>query len=43
MPQLEAIKQAFNLTDDEAESYLAQLKDEEPDQGDISDIAGDEE
>lgn len=43
MPRLEAIRQAFNLTDDEANSYLKQLQSEEPGQGDIEDIAGGEE
>ncbi|MCS8573795.1 phage portal protein [Pediococcus pentosaceus] len=43
MPRLEAIRQAFNLTDDEANSYLKQLQSEEPGQGDMEDIAGGEE
>ena len=43
MPRLQAIQQAFNLTDDEAKSYLEQLQSEEPGQGDMADIVGDEE
>jgi A118 family predicted phage portal protein len=43
MPRIKAIKQAFNITDDEAEDYLKQLENEEPGQGNMDDIAGDEE
>ena len=40
MPQLEAIKRAFNLTDDEAKRYQVQLSEETPSQGNMTDIAG---
>lgn len=43
MPRLQAIQQAFNLTDDEAKSYLEQLQSQESGQGDMADIVGDEE